>query len=387
MKIILYCQYIWGIGHLFRSLEICRALSDHELILVTGGLPVDASLPKHVREFRLPGLMMDDDYRTLIPTDEGKSVDAVKKERLTMLTDLFRTEAPDIFLVELYPFGRRAFRYELDPVFQGIRNGDLPRCRVVCSLRDILVEKKDPTSYENRVIDALNRYFDALLIHSDPRLLRLEETFSLAGDIGIPLFYTGFVAREPETAKRERFRHRLGIGNGEYLVVASVGGGRSGGPLLKAITRAVPMAKTGGIIHLHLFTGPFAAPEIVDYLSDKASETVRISRFTGEFMSYLAAADLSVSMGGYNTCMNILAAGTPALVWPFPDDREQGVRAQKMAKRGVLEVIKEADLCPVRLAALVDRSLARRSRNTVDIDLNGAKNTAKRIEALERQKT
>ena len=38
MKIIQYCQHVLGIGHLFRSLEISRALSDHEVILVTGGL-------------------------------------------------------------------------------------------------------------------------------------------------------------------------------------------------------------------------------------------------------------------------------------------------------------------------------------------------------------
>ena len=41
MKIIFYCQYVWGMGHLFRSIEVARALSDHEVILVVGGREVD----------------------------------------------------------------------------------------------------------------------------------------------------------------------------------------------------------------------------------------------------------------------------------------------------------------------------------------------------------
>ena len=46
-------------------------------------------------------------------------------------------------MLELYPFGRKAFRFELDPVLEGIRDRSLGPCRVVCSLRDVLVEKKN----------------------------------------------------------------------------------------------------------------------------------------------------------------------------------------------------------------------------------------------------
>ena len=34
MKIIFYCQYVWGMGHLVRSLEFARALSSHEVTLI-----------------------------------------------------------------------------------------------------------------------------------------------------------------------------------------------------------------------------------------------------------------------------------------------------------------------------------------------------------------
>jgi predicted glycosyltransferase len=106
---------------------------------------------------------------------------------------------------------------------------------------------------------------------------------------------------------------------------------------------------------------------------------VHVSRFSPDFLSYLAAADLSVSMGGYNTSMNILTTRVPALIWPYPGDREQGLRAERLARIGVVSVIREKDLQPARLAALMNRVLGRKPQNNVLVDLNGSLNTARWI--------
>ena len=140
LKIFVYCQHIWGVGHFVRIREIIRALEPHDVVLVTGGPEVAISLPPHVRRYQLPVLHMRED-KTL-EAEDGRTAEAVWPERIERLTELFRREAPDAFLVELYPLGRKAFRRELDPILDGIRTGRLPRCRVYCSVRDILVEKK-----------------------------------------------------------------------------------------------------------------------------------------------------------------------------------------------------------------------------------------------------
>ena len=88
---------------------------------------------------------------------------------------LMRAEAPNLLLIELFPFGRKAFRFELDPLLAEIDAGRLPACKVVCSVRDILVEKENAAKHESRAVDILNRQFDALLVHADPRVVRLEE--------------------------------------------------------------------------------------------------------------------------------------------------------------------------------------------------------------------
>ena len=177
MKIIQYCQHVLGIGHLFRSLEICRALCDHEVILVTGGPRIATDLPEHVREVRLPDLQMNREFKGLFSSRENASLDQIKEERQKRLFNLFEREKPDVFLIELYPFGRKAFRFELDPVLQAIGNKGLPACVVVCSVRDILVEKEDKVKHESRAVKTLNSYFDAVLVHADPSLAQLNETF------------------------------------------------------------------------------------------------------------------------------------------------------------------------------------------------------------------
>jgi predicted glycosyltransferase len=375
MKIVLYCQNLVGVGHYLRSLEICQALKGHEVFFVTGGPPIDMSPPNHVREVRLPGLTMDFGFKNLISTDTNLSVDQVKKVRQRSLIDLFKKEAPVVFIVELFPFGRSAFNFELEPVFKGVRNGDFSTSHVVCSLRDILVEKRDPVAYEQRVVGVLNSYFDALLVHSDPSLIKLQETFSRVDDITVPIVYTGFITPKPSPDARSRLRRELGLQDNDKLVVASSGGGKVGFRLLETVAHAFRLMEKEGPIHLIVFTGPFIKDEAFQRLQAFSIDRMQVFRFTPDFVSYLAAADLSVSMAGYNTCMNILATGVQAIVWPYARNREQGLRADLLSRMEALTVIKENDLQPVRLAALMDKALAGRSKPGLSINLEGAENT------------
>ncbi|MCK5069415.1 MAG: glycosyl transferase, partial [Desulfocapsa sp.] len=193
MKIVCYCQHVLGIGHFHRSLEICKALAEHhETVMILGG--PDVTLPEsNVRFLQLPGLKMDEDFSKLIPCNENGELAQVKEERQNQLFDFFSSFQPDIFLIELYPFGRKAFRFELDPILTGIGSGLLKPCLRLCSLRDILVEKTDKLKYETRVLKQLNNSFDGLLIHSDPDFIPLQKTFERMESISIPYKYTGFI--------------------------------------------------------------------------------------------------------------------------------------------------------------------------------------------------
>ena len=144
MNIIFYCQYVWGMGHLVRSLEFARALADHDVTLIAGGQEVEMDLPDHVRLVRLPVLYMNENFTRLISGDSDQRVDEVQDERQRIIYSLFEEKRPDLFIVELYPFGRSIFGTELEPLLQHIREVKFGSVKVVCSLRDILVEKRIP---------------------------------------------------------------------------------------------------------------------------------------------------------------------------------------------------------------------------------------------------
>ncbi len=381
MKVLVYCQHVLGVGHFFRTLEICRALSRHDVVLVSGGPPPPAALPLGVRRRQLPELVMDAAFQNL-HSPEGASLASVRTARRRRLQAVVAQEAPDVLLVELYPIGRKAFRFELDPLLEAIDAGDLPPCKVVCSVRDILVEKENAAKHEARAVAILNRYFDALLVHADPRVVRLEETFGQLAALRIPVVYTGYVAAPADAIPAPvDWRRQRGLEPGKPLVLASAGGGAVGFELLEATVRAVARLRNATPVSLQTFTGPFMPPARTAALSGLAGPEVRIERFSDEFSAWLQAADVSVSMAGYNTCMNILATRANALVYPFEQNREQGMRARRLAALGAVDILAPRELDPERLAERL-RAKLRRVPEPAAVKTDGAAQTVVYLEAL-----
>jgi predicted glycosyltransferase len=383
VNVVLYCQYVWGMGHLFRSVELARALCGHRVVLVAGGQEVALDLPGHVELERLPALFMDEQFTTLIPGLAGRSVASLQRERREALAALFDRIRPEVFIVELYPFGRTAFGFELEPLLTAIRRGAYGPVRTVCSIRDVLVEKRDPHTYEERVVDSLNRWFDLLLIHSDKRLLPLDDTFSRCDDIRIPTVYTGFVAPRADPERGRALRRGLDLRPGEKLVVASCGGGRAGYRLLKSVLAVCSRLSGSQPLRLTVFTGPFMAEEEFNDLQSMAGERISVQRFTSHFLDYLSAADLSISLAGYNTCMNLLTTGVPALVMPYSRQREQPFRVEKLLPYLPLQVLGEEDLDPSRLERAIERGWALERRTAaVPVRLDGAETAARLLADL-----
>jgi len=365
MKIIFYCQYVFGVGHLFRSVELVRELSDHEVILIVGGPEVDIDIPAHVKLVRLPALYMDETFTTLIPQIPTRSVEQIQNERKATLFSLFKQVKPDLFIVELYPFGRTIFGFELMPILQAIRSGTFGNVQTACSLRDILVKKRDPLEYEQRVLGILNKMFDYLLIHSDADVFPIDETFGRTNEIIIPVLYTGFVTKSVINKPVKEINKMRSNNGKETRIVASAGGGRSGYRLLNNVVDACILMKESLHVQLHLFTGPFMGRDEFSQIAEKVQTGIH-------------------SMAGYNTCMDILTTRVPALVWPYSGDHEQGIRAHRLSRLGVLQILNDDDLHPDRLVIRLKQMISEGAKPSVNIDLNGAVNTAKWIESFEK---
>jgi predicted glycosyltransferase len=188
------------------------------------------------------------------------------------------------------------------------------------------------------------------------------------------------VSAELPPLSREAFRKELNVSENAILVVASAGGGRAGALLLKSVVSAFRSIRTDPPSFLFVFTGPYMDQKDFDQIKAHSGNGISVSRFTDDFLSYLIAADLSVSMGGYNTCMNIIATKVPAMVLPFSGDREQGIRVSRLERLGILKQLSEKDLEHQRLSALMKESMSRKPLGSVSIDINGALHTARWIE-------
>jgi predicted glycosyltransferase len=232
-------------------------------------------------------------------------------------------------------------------------------------------------AYEERVLQNLNRDFDALLIHSDENLLRLNETFTRVDDINIPAVHTGFITQQADPAAGRILRQNLNMSSEQKLIVASAGGGRSGYPLLTFVLDACEKLRANLNFRLEVFTGPFMAENEFDKLTARAAPGIRIQRYTRRFLDYLYAADLSISLAGYNTCMNLLVTRVPALVYPYSRQREQPMRVAKIKNLLPMKILNEEDVCTERLRDYIIQMLDfKKIIKTVPIDMNGAANSA-----------
>jgi len=93
-----------------------------------------------------------------------------------------------------------------------------------------------------------------------------------------------------------------------------------------------------------------------------------------DFPVLLSACALSISQAGYNTVLDLVAAGRPAIVVPFEEggETEQAIRAAAMARAGLAQSLRLSDATPERFAAALSAALGRPEPKPVVRDREGA---------------
>ena len=380
-RIFFYVQHLLGIGHLKRAAAIARALAEAgaSVDFVLGGAPVSGIAPAGARVVQLPPAIASDAQFTNLLDEAGNKVDeSWKARRKQTLLAAFEEAKPDIVLLEMYPFGRRQFRFELLPLLDRIA-GQYPKPLVAVSVRDILVDK-GRMDRAREAADIVKKHVDQVLVHGDPSLTRLDLTFPLAREIADKLTYTGFVVERPVAA--DPFADRE---DGEILV--SAGGGAVGFPLLAAAIRAKRLTRHRQR-RWRIVTGanlPAADRKELDKLA-AGDPGITIEGFRADFGSLLATCQLSVSQGGYNTIMELIATRCPSVVVPFAEggESEQTLRARMLVERQVLSMVDPEFLTAGTLAAAID---AVRPPAELALNLDGARQSAAGLIAAWKKRT
>jgi len=371
--LLFHCQHSLGIGHLTRSFALAAALAPRfRVVFLNGGkLPPGVPVPAGIELVDLPPLGMDDGH-TVVSRD-GADLGAAQAGRRALIEDAVRRHRPAVVLVELFPFGRKKFTGELLGLIRAARRRPGGPALVACSLRDILVDaRRDQQRHDDRARWLADRYFDIVLVHSDPAFARLEDSFRPRRPLAVPVRYTGYVVPARERA--------ADAPRGAHLLV-SAGGSMVGEPLLAAVLRARPLMRAP--VPMRLVAGPFLPEPAWQALRQAAAAdpAVELVRHVPDMVAEMRAARASVSQCGYNTALDLVVSGVPALVVPYgrPDENEQSGRAAKLAALGALQALPEPALAdPARVAAALDALLAFRPRAAA-LDLDGARRSAEHL--------
>jgi predicted glycosyltransferase len=378
-RLLFYCQHSLGMGHLIRSFSIAEGLAnDFDVVFLNGGpLPQGQKPPERVEIINLPPMGFDAEMQ-LLSRDEHHSVGQAQRLRREIMRKALCSTAPEILLIELFPFGRKKFAGELIELLEGSRILSAPPA-VVCSLRDILVQRNP--HHDELACHRANRYFHAVLVHSDARFARLEESFHPHSPLHVPVHYTGFVTRNSKGSVDREPQHASRI-------VVSAGGGMVGEALLRTAMQAYEFIGVADKPEMRVIGGPFIPEQSWQALGELARERPGISlvKSVPDLGVELRSATASISQCGYNTAMDILRSGVPALVVPFSGDKqdEQLNRARRLERLGALRML-EPERFNAQTMAREIQSLLQFHPSPVQLDMNGVENTAQFLKHLVRQ--
>ncbi|MFO0993913.1 MAG: glycosyltransferase [Hyphomicrobiales bacterium] len=360
-RVLLYVQHLLGIGHLVRASRLAEAIkaAGCNVAVISGGVPVRGFPSQGIASIEIPAIRAADEAFSKLVDSTGAVVgDTLWDARRVLLLSHIEEQRPDILIIEAFPFARRQMRKEILTFVEAAR-ALTPRPVVISSIRDILQENRKPGRTEE-TIETLNSLFDHVLIHGDAKFARLEETFPRAGEITCGISYTGLVAGPEPGQPAERF-----------AVLVSAGGGAAGGRLIEAALGAAQHRATAQSPWC-IITGPNFAHE------GAIPPHVKLDRFRPDLPNLLAGAGVSISQAGYNTVCDILRARCRSILVPFAagGETEQSVRAEKLARLKLAQVVPESSLDAGKLIAALATAKGQDPSISHGLDLDGARHSA-----------
>lgn len=365
-KILIYSHDTYGLGNIRRMLAIAetikREYADASILLLSGSPMIHAfRLEEGMDYIKLPCLSRDD-----ADSYKSKSLRISKSSILRLRADLIQSAVlnfePDIMLVDKKPLG---VGNELGPMLATLRHLE-KRPKLVLVLRDILdkPETTIPVWASNRYHEVIRTAYDRILVLGSSDVFDAVEEYAFPRSSAEKTFFCGYTRRSDIQRAPAEIREELGI-NGGRLVLVATGGGEDGANLVHEALSTVKEYGSRFADHCVVFLGPEMPQAQADRfrLMSANLPSVTVKSFCRDFVSYVAAADAVVAMGGYNTVTEVLSLDVPAVIVPRTEPvSEQEIRAAQLERLGLVTALKPSLLCPAALVqALTDAIRQRES--------------------------
>jgi predicted glycosyltransferase len=363
-----------GLGHMRRNLMIAKTLSAPPtqaiVLMVAGSRQLNQfTLPSGCDSLTLPALHKNGagQYASHCLDVSLKEVISFRRRTIRAAIQAFE---PDVLIVDKVPLGLFG---ELDPTLQYLSRRNGTRC--VLGLREILDDKKRARQEwaTGRNNEAIRGHYHAVWVYGDPAVYDMVKEYEIPDDVAAKVRYTGYLDRRELLESANRNGRNLLADHGlppGRLALCTVGGGQDGALVAEAFAKADLPAQFVGLI----VTGPFMPAPVRLRLHNLAKNrrNLFVIEFVRELAPLLSYADRIVSMGGYNSICEVLSFGKNALIIPRVKPRlEQMIRAERLARLGILEVLHPDEVTPGALAKWLSLDLPPSRPVRERIDLKG----------------
>jgi predicted glycosyltransferase len=389
IRLLIYSQDGLGLGHLRRTNEIAGELLRRRpgsAVLTLQDSPLGhffQTQPGH-DYVKLPSVhkLAPGLWEPVNLPLAFREVQAMRRDMLASAVAGFR---PDLVLVDHMPHGAMG---ELIPALDALRHSAASP-RVVLGLRDIL-DSPEVIIDRWRVEGAcktIERYYDLVLVYGSRDVFDLAERYRLTNTVAAKIRYCGYlcssdVARDPEKV-RARY---TGGGKPGKLLVAMAGGGADAYPMMRSLIEAVSLLQVAERPAVIMAVGPFLPALDRRALERLAARLpVQIVKTISDPCTYIEAADLVVTMAGYNTTSEILRSSTPALLIPRRGpSAEQRTRVHLFKERGWVDAVDPDELSGELLVGRIRAGLhrGRLGAERTRPDLRGLDVAVRHLESL-----
>tara|TARA_B100000686_G_scaffold349630_1_gene443491 strand:+ start:8118 stop:9005 length:888 start_codon:yes stop_codon:yes gene_type:complete len=234
------------------------------------------------------------------------------------LMDLLDTPA-DAIVFEGFPFDRYDWKdAEVEAILNELKQQDRI---IISSVRDIVPPwEPEKEIRAQKTVEWANDYFDYILVHSDPKFCKLEDSFPYVALIDVPIIYTGYVCGEPYRPGIQPIPRRgwlVSVGNGE----------KSEECFSWAIEKWGCFGKTT------FCAGALTSDHIKRKVSTHNHKIVNVNRDT--FLSLLKASQMHLGHCGYNTFTDVVQTKTPSVWFAKPESGDQPIRIGLWNKRSI----------------------------------------------------
>lgn len=368
-----YSHDTYGLGNIRRTLSICKSLMeadpDYSILIISGSPMVHGfQIPRGADYVKLPCLTRTerDGYQSKFLGEDTKRMMRLRSEMILCATTNFR---PDLIVVDKKPFG---VQRELERALHFTQQC-LPQTKLVLLLRDILDSPQATQKIWEKegYFDAIRQFYEAVLVVGWPKVFDPCVEYGFPRGVKDKVQFCGYIEREPGRKSRVHMRNELGLSPDDRLALVTVGGGEDGGLILEKYLASVNRLNSVPKIKSLIMTGPEMPEQQKRTFRNAATRhsCVRIMEFTDDLMSHMDAADVVVSMGGYNTVCEILTLKKPAVIIPrVRPVEEQWIRAQRMAQLGLFTTIHPDMLTPQLLSEAVLKKLNARYSDCTAFD-------------------